>query len=59
MSYVTAELYDKKGTRVYDWNEDTLIKFEIEGEGKLAGIGNANPSCIESFQKSKRTTFRR
>lgn len=58
LSYVTAELYDSDGNRVYDWHEDKVINFEIVGEGKLAGIGNANPVGTESFQQPRRTTFR-
>ena len=58
LSYVTAELFDRDGNRVYDWHEDLPVRFEIEGEGKLAGIGNANPATVESYQKPQRTTFR-
>jgi beta-galactosidase len=58
LSYVTAELFDKDGNRVTDWHEDMLLRFEIEGEGKLAGVGNANPAAAESYQQPQRTTFR-
>jgi len=58
LSYVTAELIDKEGNHVYDWNEDVLINFDIEGEGKIAAVGNANPTSRESFQMPQRKTFR-
>jgi beta-galactosidase len=58
LSYITAELLDEYGNRVYDWKEDILINFEIRGEGKLAGVGNANPTNTESYQKPQRCTFR-
>jgi beta-galactosidase len=58
LSYVTVELLDKKGNRVYDWREDLPIHFDIQGEGILAGVGNADPISTESFQKPQRSTFR-
>jgi len=56
--YISAELFDQDGNRVYHWKSDRLINFKIEGVGQLAGIGNANPISTESFQKPQRTTFR-
>jgi beta-galactosidase len=58
LCYVTVELLDASGNIVYDPNEDKLISFDIEGPGKLAGVGNANPYGTESFQRLQRTTFR-
>jgi beta-galactosidase len=58
LSYITAELIDEMGNRVYDWNEDVIIKFVIEGEGKITAVGNGNPTSIESFKKPQRKTFR-
>jgi beta-galactosidase len=58
LSYVTAELIDKNGNRIYDWNEDVLISFEVEGQGNIIAVGNANPTSTESFQKPQRKTFR-
>ncbi|UCF44105.1 MAG: DUF4982 domain-containing protein [Planctomycetota bacterium] len=58
LCYVTAELLDGSGNVVYDPNEDKLISFDINGPGKLAGVGNANPYGTESFQQPQRTTFR-
>jgi len=58
LCYVTAELFDGTGNVVYDPIDDKLINFEIEGDGKLAGVGNANPYGTESFQRPQRMTFR-
>lgn len=58
LCYVTAELLDASGNIVYDPNEDKLLSFDINGPGKLAGVGNANPCGTESFQRPQRMTFR-
>ncbi|MCJ7693675.1 MAG: DUF4982 domain-containing protein [Sedimentisphaerales bacterium] len=58
LCYVTVELLDSAGNIVYDPNEDRLISFAIDGPGKLAGVGNANPYGTESFQRLQHTTFR-
>jgi beta-galactosidase len=58
LCYVTTELLDGSGNIVYDPNEDKMISFDINGPGKLAGVGNANPYGTESFQQPQRTTFR-
>ena len=58
LCYVTVELFDSAGNIVYDANEDRVISFDIEGPGKLAGVGNAEPLGTESFQRLERTTFR-
>jgi beta-galactosidase len=58
LCYVTAELLEGSGNAVYDPNDDRLISFDINGPGKLAGVGNANPYGTESFQRPQRMTFR-
>lgn len=58
LCYVTVELLDASGNVVYDPNDDKLISFDIDGPGKLAGVGNAKPLGTESFQQLQRTTFR-
>ena len=58
LCYVTAELLDSSGNYVYNSSEDKLISFDINGPGKLAGLGNAYPCGTESFQRPQRTTFR-
>jgi beta-galactosidase len=55
LSYVTVELVDKNGTR--NPNAENLIHFEIEGPGTIAGVGNANPVSVESYQLPQRKAW--
>ncbi len=55
LSYITVELTDEKGIR--NPKEERLIKFEIEGEGKIVGVGNANPVSTESYQLPQRKAW--
>lgn len=36
---------------------DNLVKFSIEGEGKIIGVDNGNPQDHSSYKISKRKTF--
>jgi beta-galactosidase len=56
LAYVTVEVVDEEGNRVPD--AETLVEFQIEGKGELAGVGNGNPTDIKSFQKPDCVTFR-
>lgn len=56
--YITAELFDKHGQRVYHWHEDVAITFNVSGAGRLLAVGNANPRSVESFTQNVRKTFR-
>jgi len=56
LSYVTIELTDAKGN--INPNADELLHFKIEGQGIIAGVGNANPQSIESCQLPQRKTWR-
>lgn len=55
LSYVTMELLDDKGIR--NPKSENLIKFDIEGPGKIVGVGNANPVSIESSQANQRKAW--
>ncbi|MBW8745005.1 MAG: DUF4982 domain-containing protein [Sphingomonas sp.] len=57
LAYVTAELVDAKGRPTYMPDADTLLTFKVDGAGVLAGVGNGNPTALESFQSGKRSTF--
>ena len=57
LAYVTAELVDAKGQPVYMPDADELLTFKVDGAGLLAGVGNGNPTALESFQSGKRSTF--
>ncbi|MGL1956309.1 MAG: DUF4982 domain-containing protein [Colwellia sp.] len=56
--YITAELFDDKGQRVYHWHEDIALTFNVSGAGHLLAVGNANPRSVESFTQNVRKTFR-
>ncbi len=45
VSVVTVEVKDKKGNAIPTANH--LIEFEIEGSGKIIGVGNGNPTSLE------------
>jgi beta-galactosidase len=56
LSYITVELTDNKG--VLHPKADNNIKFEVEGSATIAGVGNANPASIESYQLPQRKAWR-
>jgi beta-galactosidase len=56
LSYITVELTDANGIR--NPKADNLVKFSIEGEGTIVGVGNANPVSIESNQLPQRKAWR-
>ncbi len=45
LSIITVTALDKKGREVPD--ASNFIRFEVEGEGKIIGVGNGDPSCHE------------
>ena len=55
LSYVTVELVDAAGNR--NPKAENLLKFEIEGPGKIVGVGNANPVSLESSQLPQRKAW--
>lgn len=55
LSYITVELTDKNG--IINPKEDRLVRFEIEGEGIIVGVGNANPVSLESYQLPQRKAW--
>ncbi len=55
LSYVTVELLDVNGVR--NPKAENEIHFTIEGEGTIAGVGNANPISLESYQLPQRKAW--
>ncbi len=55
LSYVTVELVDKNGT--LNRSADNLVHFEIQGPGTIAGVGNADPVSVESYQLPQRNAW--
>lgn len=56
LSYITVEIVDENGARVPD--AVVPVKFTLTGDGEIAGVANANPKDIKSFQSHTCTTFR-
>lgn len=55
LSYINVELMDDNGIR--NPKAENLLKFELEGPGKIIGVGNANPISTESYQSPKRKAW--
>lgn len=55
LSFVTVEVLDDKG--MPHPNADNEINFTLSGPGKIAGVGNADPASVESFQDPKRKAY--
>jgi len=55
LSYITVELADKNNVR--NPLAENLLKFQIEGAGTIAGVGNANPVSTESYQAHQRKAW--
>ena len=55
LSYVTVELTDSVG--VCNPKSEGLVQFEIKGPGTIIGVGNANPTSLESFQLLQRKAW--
>ena len=36
---------------------DNLVKFALDGPGKIAGVDNGNPATVEPFQADYRKAF--
>ena len=37
--------------------DNVLVKFKIEGNGKIIGVGNGNPRDMSSFQRPEKKVF--
>ena len=55
LSCIKVEIVDQEG-RVCP-NANNLVKFDIQGEGVIAGVGNGNPVSHEHFKAAERTAF--
>ena len=56
LSYVKVEVTDTEGNLVPD-ADNILIKFQVSGNGKIAGVGSGNPVDMASFQQPFRKTW--
>jgi beta-galactosidase len=55
LSYITVDLTDNEG--VCNHKAENQVSFEVDGPGTIAGVGNANPVSLESFQLPKRKAW--
>ena len=55
LSYVTIKIVDKEGRVCPD--ADNLVRFIVDGEGIIAGVGNGNPISHEAFKAPERKAF--
>jgi beta-galactosidase len=55
LSYVTVELKDAGGTT--NPRAENLLTFSVDGAGTIAGVGNANPTSVESYQRPERKAW--
>jgi len=55
LSYIKVEIVDEEGRVCPD--ADNRVKFDINGEGTIAGVGNGNPISHEYFKANERKAF--
>ncbi len=55
LSYLTVDVVDANSIIVP--NADNLVKFRVEGDGKIVGVDNGDPVSHESFKASQRKAF--
>ena len=56
LSYIKVELVDAKGN--VDPKAENLIKFSVNGDASIVGVGNANPVSLESYQLQQRKAWK-
>ena len=56
LAFVSVEIVDEAGNVVPNV-DDQLVKYEISGNGTLAGVGNGNPRDVSSFQEPEKKVF--
>jgi beta-galactosidase len=56
LSYVSVEVVDAKGN-IVPYVDDLLVKYQVHGNGKIAGVGNGNPADMSSFQLPEKKVF--
>lgn len=56
LSYIRAEITDSEGNIVPE-SDEIVVKFEVSGNGCIAGVGNGNPADLSGFQKPKKKAY--
>jgi len=55
LSFVTVRIEDASGNLVP--GADNLVKFSVEGAGRIAAVDNGNAASLEPFQADQRRAF--
>jgi beta-galactosidase len=55
LSFVAVRIEDSRGTLCP--LADNLVRFRVEGSGRIAAVDNGNPATVESFQADNRKAF--
>jgi beta-galactosidase len=55
LAYVTVRVLDAEGRLCPE--ADTLVHFDVSGEGRLAAVGNGNPIDHDDYQANQRKAF--
>ena len=55
LSFVTVRVEDAQGNLVP--GADNLVRFAVEGAGRIAAVDNGNPASLEPFQAKERKAF--
>jgi beta-galactosidase len=57
LAFINVEVIDSNGNVVPDCS-DLVIKYQLEGNAEIAGVGNGNPAEVTSFQLLEKKVFR-
>jgi beta-galactosidase len=55
LSFVTVRIEDADGNLVP--GADNLVRFAVEGAGRIAAVDNGNAASLEPFQADRRRAF--
>ena len=55
LSFVTVRIVDAEGTVVPRTNPS--VQYTLQGPGEIVGVGNGDPTSLESFQATQRKAF--
>ncbi len=55
LSFVAVRVEDAQGDLVP--GADNLVRFAVEGAGRIAAVDNGNPATVEPFQADHRKAF--
>lgn len=55
LSFITVRIEDKDGNLVP--GADNLVRFKVEGAGRIAAVDNGNAATVEPFQAEQRKAF--